>query len=240
MSRLTTFAIALVMSVLPQLSSASIALNSTRVILENGKKEASFSVRNMGGDILVQSWLDEGADAETVKHFTLTPQLVRVKAQSEQIVRLLYEGVGAPTDKESMFWLNVQEIPQREAGDSSLQIAVLQRIKVFYRPKGLPGSLNDAIRNIEWSYTNGQLRIANPSVYHVTLVALAASGKEFEKALVVGPGQVHTINASPSKGVSAQGSITYSAVTDFGSQNPYRVVLKGEQTTKGEITADEQ
>jgi P pilus assembly chaperone PapD len=227
------------MSVLPQLSSASIALNSTRVIIENGKKEASFSVRNMGGDILAQSWLDKGSDAETVKHFTLTPQMVRIKAQSEQIVRILYEGIGAPLDKESMFWLNVQEIPQRQEGDSSIQIAVLQRIKVFYRPKGLPGSLNDAIRNIEWSFTNGQLRITNPSVYHVTLVALTSSGKEFEKALVIGPGQVHTVDVSRSRNISTQSSITYAAVTDFGAQNPYRVVLNGEQSAKGEATADE-
>jgi len=240
MPRITSFVIALVMSITFQSSFAGIALNSTRVILEDGKKEASFGVRNMGNDILVQSWLDEGADADVVKHFTLTPQLVRVKAYSEQIVRVLYEGVGAPIDRESMFWLNVQEIPQRQMGDSTVQIAVLQRIKVFYRPKGLPGKLDDAIRNIEWAYVNGKVRISNPSAYHVTLVALAANGKPLENALVVGPGQVYTVEASSGTGVAPQSSITYTAVTDFGAQDPYRVVLNGEQPAKGASTASEK
>ncbi|MDS1138896.1 molecular chaperone [Pusillimonas sp. SM2304] len=236
MPRIISFVIALAMSITVQSAFAGIALNSTRVIIENGKKEASFGVRNMGDDILIQSWLDEEVDTGTVKHFTLTPQLIRVKANGEQIVRLMYEGVGAPTDKESMFWLNVQEIPQRHMGDSSIQIAVLQRIKVFYRPPGLPGNLPSAIRNIEWTYANGKVRIYNPSTYHVTLVALASNGKLLENALVIAPGQTYTIAGASARNAGSTSSITYSAVTDFGGHDPYRVTLKGDQPAKGRST----
>lgn len=234
MLRLISLICALVLTLAAQPSVASIALNTTRVILANGKNEASFGVRNMGGEILIQSWLDADnstdSSARALQHFALTPQLVRVRANSEQLVRILYEGVGAPSDRESMFWLNVQEIPQRVASEqSTLQLAILQRIKVFYRPVGLPGSLEQAVQNLEWSYTPATIHIANPSPYHVTLTHVTASGQQLAPSLVIPPGQTYSLNASSSQNVGPQSQLSYSYITDFGAYIRQRVQLNGSQ-----------
>lgn len=229
---------ALVFAIASQPSLASIALNSTRVILENGKNDTSFTVRNMGGEILVQSWLDadDGGSESALQHFTITPQLVRVRADSEQIVRILYEGVGAPHDRESMLWLNVQEIPQRTDDDeSTMQLAILQRIKVFYRPKGLPGNLYQAMQNIEWSYRDNSLHITNPSPYHITVTHLAANNKQIELALVVPPQQTYTVTLPSAHNVGPHSTLTYSSINDFGVYVKHQVQLSGEQSTKGEL-----
>lgn len=228
---------ALALAIASSPSVASIALNTTRVIFSDGQNEASFGVRNRGGDILIQSWLDDDSNAPSpvTQHFTLTPQLARVRADSEQVVRILYEGLGAPADKESMFWLNVQEIPQRPDTDKpSLQLAILQRIKVFYRPKGLAGDLTQAVQNLEWTYQNNSIHIRNPSAYHVTLVGLSNNNKTLEPALVVPPGQIYTLAIPSQHALSPQGSLSYASVSDYGAHIPYRVQLTGEQPAKGE------
>ncbi|MGO3892139.1 MAG: fimbrial biogenesis chaperone [Paenalcaligenes sp.] len=232
---------ALVIAIASPPSFASIALNSTRVILENGKNEASFGVRNMGDGILIQSWLDADSSdsSNAVQHFTLTPQLVRVQANSEQVVRILYEGVGAPSDRESMFWLNVQEIPQRVVGDEPIiQLAILQRIKVFYRPKDLAGNLDSAIQNIEWSYRDRSIQITNPSSYHVTVVGLTANNAQIEQALVIPPHQTYTVALSSAHSIGPQTTLMYSSINDFGSYIPHRVVLSGEHPIKGELISN--
>lgn len=228
---------ALALAIASSPSVASIALNTTRVIFADGQNEASFGVRNMGGDILIQSWLDDDSNSPSgiSQHFTVAPQLARVRANSEQIVRILYEGVGAPSDKESMFWLNVQEIPQRpDTDEPSLQLAILQRIKVFYRPKGLAGELSEAVQNLEWRYQNQTLHIHNPSVYYVTLVGLSGNNKTLETALVVPPGETYTLTLPKQHSLSSQDSLSYAYVSDYGAHIPYRVQLTGEQPAKGE------
>ncbi|MXG96398.1 fimbria/pilus periplasmic chaperone, partial [Escherichia coli] len=121
-------------------SHASISLSTTRVIFDGKNKESSVVVSNDGQDALLQAWLDPLEDVANAQlPFAITPPLAKVGAKQQQLLRVLYEGVGMPTDRESVFWLNVQEIPQTAKEDNVLQLAVRQRIKVFYRPTGLAG-----------------------------------------------------------------------------------------------------
>lgn len=112
---------------------ASISLSATRVIFDGSRKEANITVRNGGQNVLVQSWIDSDLAENTSLPFAITPPLARVAANQQQLLRILYEGGGMPIDKESVVWLNVQEIPQASASDANiLQLAVRQRVKVFF------------------------------------------------------------------------------------------------------------
>ncbi|WMD18309.1 molecular chaperone [Achromobacter seleniivolatilans] len=237
MVRIVLWCVATMLSLGAQSALASIALKTTRVIIEDGKNEASFGVQNMGADILVQSWLEAHDEEEAAKHFTLTPQLVRVMAASEQRVRILYEGVGAPSNKELMLWLNVQEIPQKAQQSGILQLAVRHRIKVFYRPSGLPGKALDAARNIAWSYSNGQLHISNPTAFHVTIASLTSQGKSLSDSFVLGPGQTQTVapKGDAASGLTAKSTISFTSVNDFGAHEQYRVELSSDKPAQGKV-----
>ncbi|PJI52023.1 molecular chaperone EcpD, partial [Methylobacterium radiotolerans] len=57
----------------------------------------------------------------------------------------MHTGEPMPQDKESVFWLNVLEIPPKDkANQNLLQMAFRSRIKLFYRPAGLKGKAEDA------------------------------------------------------------------------------------------------
>ena len=154
---------------------AGIQLGATRVILAAPAKEASLPVVNHGvNDLMIQSWVDAGDDApDKDVPFVVTPALARLDGSRQQSLRVLYQGQGLPTDKESVFWLSVQEIPQKVKDKNVLQIAVRQRIKLFYRPANLPGKAVDAAPGLTWRWTDnngkGGVEVTNPSAYYVSL-----------------------------------------------------------------------
>ena len=114
---------------------AGITLGGTRVIFPGENKEASIRIRNGDSDVLVQSWLESSSSTDELP-FALSPPLARLNANQQQLLRIMYEGRGMPSDRESVFWLNVQEIPKKASGQNVLQLAVRQRIKVFTVLKG--------------------------------------------------------------------------------------------------------
>ncbi|MES2869788.1 MAG: molecular chaperone [Pseudomonadota bacterium] len=214
---------------------ASITLNSTRLVFEGDKKEASITVRNAGKDeLLIQSWLDNNKPGQTSDSipFAVTPPLARMKADSRQVLRVLFQGSGVPTDKESVFWLNVQEIPQASKTPNTLQVAVRQRIKFFYRPAGLAGNPKEAAGAVTWQIegqgANSGVRVSNPSLYHVSVSELQVKGSGYTsapvKGFMVAPGETQTI-AVP--GMPTAGSLTLSArsINDYGSKDLYSGAL---------------
>ena len=82
-----------------------------------------------------------------------------------------------PTDRESVYWLNVLDIPPKAdaAADANvLQLAYRTRIKVFVRPAELPGKPEDAPAQLSWKIAaapNGKgqaLSVSNPTPYYVS------------------------------------------------------------------------
>ncbi|AUG02684.1 molecular chaperone [Pseudomonas sp. 09C 129] len=155
-------------------SHAGISLNGTRVVLTGPKKETSMLVLNdESTPIMIQSWIEPfGTSSDQDVPFALTPPLKRLSGNARQQLRVLYQGLGLPTDRESVFWLSVQEIPQKSKDENILQIAVRQRIKLFYRPAGLPGDVDQAPSRLQWRRVSKEgkpgLEIRNDSAFHIS------------------------------------------------------------------------
>lgn len=99
---------------------ADIVISGTRVIYKSDQKSVSVRLENKGNShLLVQSWLDTGDDnAEPGSinvPFTATPPVSRIDAKRGQTIKLMYTGSTVlPSDKESVFWFNVLEVPQNQ------------------------------------------------------------------------------------------------------------------------------
>lgn len=164
---------------LPQIQ-AGVDVGSTRVVYQGKEKEANLSVSNSGDDgipYLIQSWVstfdnrDESAD-----EFIITPPLFRLDAKGKNILRIIATKTQKlPTDKESLFLLNVKAIPAMSAeqrNQNVLQIALKTTIKLFYRPAGLKGSLPETVENLQWHVQDGKLSVHNPSGFNVVVSEL--------------------------------------------------------------------
>ncbi|WP_268799778.1 fimbrial biogenesis chaperone [Pseudomonas huanghezhanensis] len=216
---------------------AGVVLNTTRVIYTAQDKEVSLGIQNSGtGEILAQSWLEtdaEGPDTSNLP-FVLTPALARMSGNARQLVRIIYAGSGLPQHRESVFWLNVQEIPQT-ADENVLQIAVRQRIKVFFRPHGLQGNPLEAAEKLEWRLIDGAiLEVSNPTPYHVSMIQIGLTRDTasllLESSRMLAPLQRvrFPLEQSVGKGPAA---LSFISINDFGAQVPFRAALSGDRTS---------
>jgi len=164
---------------LPQVQ-AGVNVGATRVIYQSKEKEANLSLSNSGEDgvpYLVQSWVslfdnrDESAD-----EFIITPPLFRLDAKSQNTLRIIATNAqNLPSDKESLFLLNVKAIPamsSEQRHQNVLQIALKTTIKLFYRPANLKGSLPEAVEKLQWRAEGGKLSVHNPSGFNIVVSEL--------------------------------------------------------------------
>jgi fimbrial chaperone protein/chaperone protein EcpD len=209
---------------------ASVVIAGTRVVYNAKEREVTVRLSNEGQlPALTQVWLDNGdasASPSSVSvPFTVTPPVARIDPAKGQTLRIFYTGEALPSDRESVFWLNVLEVPPtaREDGINKLQLAFRTRIKLFYRPAGLAGSAQDAPAKVEWRLVrkggSASVEARNPTPFHVSLASLEVAGTgspaKFEQGGMVGPGETREF---PLTGEVPAASLTlrYQAINDFG------------------------
>lgn len=222
---------------------ASISLSTTRVIFDARYKEATVEVRNSGtGEVLLQSWLDRGSEDKSSLPFAISPPLAKAPAAGRQVLRVLYQGVGMPVDRESVIWLNVQEIPQKPEGESVLQLAVRQRIKVFFRPVDLAGNAHEAPAQLRWKLIGKgtgatSLEVHNPSLFHVSLATVALKSAGYDSPMdgttMIAPGERREI---PMKAIGGQSrtELTFASINDWGGLDEFATSVDFNQATQGQ------
>lgn len=199
-------------------AAGGVVLGATRVVYNASSKEASITVSNRNTEqyFLVQSWVDD-KDGNKKVPFSITPPLFRLNAKNENMLRIVKTAGELPLDRESVYWLNVKAIPPAPAADESqnvLQLAIKTRVKMFYRPKGLEGKVEDAPATLQWSHQGNQLIVKNPSAYSVTLGEVKISGKDVAGVdLVLPKDEAHYTLPAGSESAT---NLTYTTITDFG------------------------
>ncbi|RKU04166.1 molecular chaperone [Burkholderia sp. Nafp2/4-1b] len=206
---------------------AGVSLSGTRVVYPATSKEVSVVVKNQAkDDVMIQSWLESPDEKKGDLPFAITPSLSRLGGDKQQILRIFYAGEGLPADRESVFWLSVQEIPQRAKGDNSLQIAVRQRIKLFYRPADLPGEPDQAPAQLKWRWSGDggkpALDVINDTPYFVSLGHARVKAGTNTYPIVtemVAPKSVKRLAVKELTGqaLPANATVEFSSINDFGA-----------------------
>lgn len=211
---------------------ASIVIAGTRVVYNEADTEETLKLSNEGKNpALVQVWIDDGdpqAGPSTINvPFTVTPPISRIDPAKGQTLRIIYTGEALPRDKESVFWLNVLEVPPKpsadEAGANRLELAFRSRIKMFFRPAGLKGAAADAPAQLAWRLTRAgdspAVEAHNPTPYYVTItgVTVGTGGREatFDEGGMVAPGE-RTVFPLKGSIAALPAQVNYHALNDFG------------------------
>jgi chaperone protein EcpD len=215
-------------------AAAGVVVDGTRVVYPAAKREVTINIRNPGDTpSLVQAWLDAGdphaKPGESKVPFVLTPPLFRLDPTKVQSLRLVYTHDPLPDNRESLFWLNVLDIPPRAAANpdvpNQLELAFKHRMKVFFRPAGLAGSAADAPSRLTWKLLakDGKLvgiEASNPTGYHVSLVQVTATAggqPVIVKADMVDPFASRSFDLpDPVAAPNGTVALEYSFVNDYG------------------------
>lgn len=219
---------------------ASVLIAGTRVVFPAQDGEVTVRLTNDNTHpALVEAWIDNGDPKSTPDKvsvpFLITPPLFRMEAHKDQDLRIISTPAQLPADRESLFWLNVLEIPpkpseQDSAGKNLLQFAIRSRLKLFYRPAHLPGNAQAAPGQVTWkAVADGQgyaLEVRNPTPYHVTIVKLSldVGGKSYsaDNGMVDPLGslrlKIKGLTTMPAAGTS----IAYDIVNDYGATASFK------------------
>ncbi|EJS94044.1 Chaperone protein FimC [Pectobacterium wasabiae CFBP 3304] len=209
-----------------QAQAGGIALGATRVIYPAEANQASLSIINSDekNRFLIQSWVED-KDGNKTTDFLATPPLFVVKPKGENTLRLMHVGASLPTDRESVYWLNVKAIPAVDKRDlqdkNALQLAVLSRIKLFVRPANLTQGADSASTTLRFQQSSNTLTITNPSPYFITLVNLQSGSQKLPNTMVSPKS-----SASVTLPDNASGAVSYQTINDYGAMTP-RVMGSG-------------
>ena len=160
-------------------ASAAVQIESSRVIYPGANKSASLTIRNTATkDYLVQSWLDgDGKGQEKSSLMVVTPPLLKLKPAQAATLRFIYSGQGLPEDRESMLWINVQEIPPKANQANVMQLAIRTRLKLFYRPASLTTTIEKEVLKLKKQYIPGGIDFINSGPLNITLSSLKVKDK---------------------------------------------------------------
>jgi fimbrial chaperone protein len=178
-SLLTRLCAAIALAV-PVFSHAAVVPDRTRVVYDEGVQSASVTVTNKSEKYpyLIQSWIEDENGKKVTAPFMVLPPLQRIEPNDRNILRIvLLPGNTLPTDRESVFFLNIREIPPATDAVNALQIALHSKLKLFYRPKSVQpkrGEDPSLPMTVRIDTASHQLTFDNPTPYHVTVVELSA------------------------------------------------------------------
>ncbi|MBA7929699.1 molecular chaperone [Klebsiella sp. RHBSTW-00215] len=198
---------------------AGIVMGGTRVVYQEGKREAAISVTNADthSPYLVQSWVENYVPENKSRvPFIVTPPLFRLDPEQQNVLRINYIGGNMPADRESVFWLNVKSIaPTQKDETNKLQVNIKSKFKIFYRPEGLAGEPADAWRKLTFKIEGNRLIAQNPTPYFVSFFVISVGGKEISEPGMIGP---LTHKEWP---VNGSGVVKWRAINDFGGITDY-------------------
>lgn len=99
--------------------------------------------------------------------------------------------------------------------DNTLQLAIISRIKLYYRPGKLALPPDQAAEKLTFSRSGSSLTLTNPTPYYLTVTELNAGTRILENALVPPMGKT-----SVKLPADAGSTITYRTINDYGALTP--------------------
>ena len=182
----------LVLMFLGKSAAAGVMVESSRVVFSASDRERSLMLSNTNDyPVIVQTWIDDGSPEGTPETAVNAPVMplpgiFRLEPGEKKFLRLLATGMDLPKDRESLFWLNIYEIPPSDArlppGTSAIKVAVRLQLKMFWRPQNLAMGIDEAADALQFSLNRqpGSVRVKaiNPTPYYVSFNAAGVMGKE--------------------------------------------------------------
>ncbi|MBM3062461.1 fimbrial chaperone [Citrobacter braakii] len=207
-------------------SHAAFVLNSTRYVFDEKRENISVQVDNQstqeyGGQI----WIENQDQNDKNVYFVPSPTFFKVADQHKQILRILKINDALPKDKESLFWINIQEIPKApKDGVNALSIALHTQVKMIYRPDILKDKRENAEKNIKLINDESSTVLFNDSPYYFALINVKQNGKNVNlgddvknKIAVFSPFEKISLNKK------LTGNISFVAFDDYGVDREYNI-----------------
>lgn len=171
---------------------AGILADGTRIIYPAQRREKTLMLANTNRyPVIVQSWVDSGEGDPGTAHapFVVLPAVFRLAPGERQAVRIIYNQDPLPQDRESVFWINLYEIPpdtQKQSDRSHVRLAINTQLKLFWRPEGVVARPQDIVDKLVfrlvYTYEGWAIECHNLTPLNISFTSIAlvnSSGEQW-------------------------------------------------------------
>lgn len=155
---------------------AGVMPSQSRIVYISDDKDASIMLANTNNyPVIVQTWVDKGEGNPDVHGvpFISIPPVFYLEPAGVKGMRILYNKTALPKEKESLFWLNIYEIPPERKNitpDNSVLVTMNTQIKLFYRPHNLNITPDAAIKKLTCNLNDREsIACYNASPIHISV-----------------------------------------------------------------------
>ncbi|EBU3150711.1 molecular chaperone [Salmonella enterica] len=229
---ITTLVLVLVTGI--NIAHAGVVIGGTRIIYPANQAEVQVTLKNKDNDkrYLVHSWVSNIDDSKAP--FIITPPIYKLEESRQTLLHVVYTGnkSALPQDRESLFMMNVKSvsaIPAELRDNNMLQFAIKTKLKLFYRPASLKESAaKTAWQSLQFSQSQNQLVVKNPTPFYVTFGKLSVAGKAIKAASDKNAPSALTMMVAPFAEQrfplpsAVKGDVVWTAINDFGSETEQR------------------
>ena len=213
---------------------AVVNAEKTRVVFSSGSISESLSLVNSEKEpVVVQIWTDNGdptVNPEQVQTpIVINPPVFKMKPGEIRNIRMLLVSAGSlPQDRESLYWLNIYQIPPntetQHKGEKRVVLPLKIRMKVFVRPEKM-GELEESdVRKLHFAVqqsTGGKtLVIKNPTPWHLTISSLKSGLTELPN-LMLEPFSSQSVEIPKDKVLAYE--IDFEVINDNGARWTHRL-----------------
>lgn len=179
----------------PFLAFSGVIPEKSRIVYKQGNALQSYVLVNTNKyPVIVQLWVDDGdynKNQVLSKYpFIVTPVMSKMDSLRLNSFKVIYTGEGKklPEDRESLFWLNIFEVPPVDNASTSgerVTLSMLTQIKLIYRPKSLFMDENNLLNTFNLvrftakddSNSSVSVIVSNPTKYVVSMSGISLKGK---------------------------------------------------------------
>ncbi|ELE1969085.1 fimbria/pilus periplasmic chaperone [Escherichia coli] len=174
---------------------AGVVIYGTRIIYPEKNREVLVQLMNQSKNAsLIQAWIDDGnttiAPEKIQVPFILTPPVSRVAGGYGQQLKIRKMPNNLPHNKESLFYLNVLDIPPnnpQNAGKNKIKLALQNRIKLLWRPSGIAPVDKKSLSQLNIKKKNNAISINNETANWITVTTIKAQNVKVNNESILLP-----------------------------------------------------
>lgn len=208
-------------------ANGGVGLNATRIVYNQGAESTSIGARNNSDINYLAKFSvlnsEKGTNANVP--FIVSPPLIKITKQTSQDVKVYIQPNNLPQDRESVFYFSGILIPATDGPipGSSLNIGYNNIIKLFYRPKGLQISPQEAYAQLSFKSTPTGVTAVNNSPYYISLNQITVNSVNLDINMkknntMISPFDSFNYNTPEN---ARKGIVKWVAINDLGGEDVY-------------------
>ncbi|CAK6491377.1 Chaperone protein FimC [Pantoea sp. Nvir] len=211
---------------------AVVNVDKTRLVFNQGEISQTLNLKNGAeSPTIVQIWSDEGdimlsPELSKTPLIALPPVMKMSPGELRSVRVMLTSKAGLATDRESLYWLNIYQIPALEKSSEKAERKVVLplriRLKVFIRPAGLAAPQPADRQKLRFVVQGKTLKIVNPQPWFITL-RLRVGDKLRLDNLMMAPHAQHAVPLD--KTLTPGEKVSFSVLEDDGNPISFQGVV---------------